>query len=502
MEKSQPRVLLPKPDWLKARAPDGENYTRLKEMMSELKLATVCQSARCPNIGECWSAGTATVMLMGDVCTRGCRFCNVKTGNPRGKIDTDEPQKVGYAIGQMNLDYVVLTSVDRDDLPDQGAEHFAQTIRVIKSTNPKTLVEVLTPDFRGHADLVKILVESAPDVFAHNIETIERLTKKVRDPRAGYQQSLEVLRLVKELNPSMKTKSSIMLGLGEDDVEIEQTLQDLRAVGCDVVTFGQYLQPTARHLPVVQYVTPAEFDSWKLVAEKMGFLYVASGPLVRSSYRAGEFFMKALLAPKLTMEQWGLIDYEQACERQFTYADEIKSGKRPPTIVLCSHPEVVTIGRKPKEGDLGTWSGHTVETNRGGSVTYHGPSQIVGYPILDLNARKRDLHAHLRSIENAVVSALATFGIESRGRQSENQEATGVWVGDKKIASIGIGVRNWISLHGFALNVEHDENAFTGIKPCGFSRETMTSMEAVLGRTIDRTAVLRALEASLQAEFF
>lgn len=291
--KSKP---IAKPDWLKARAPAGAEYERLKGMMSELKLATVCQSARCPNIGECWSAGTATVMLMGDVCTRGCRFCNVKTGNPRGKIDSEEPEKVGYAVGQMNLDYVVLTSVDRDDLPDQGAAHFAQTIRTIKAANPKTLVEVLTPDFRGHKELVEILVASAPDVFAHNIETVERLTPKVRDPRATYKQSLDVLRLVKTLSPQMKTKSSIMLGLGEDAAEVEATLRDLREVGCDVVTFGQYLQPTQRHLPVVRYVPPAEFEQWRVTSEAMGFLYVASGPMVRSSYRAGEFFMKALLA--------------------------------------------------------------------------------------------------------------------------------------------------------------------------------------------------------------
>ncbi len=287
---------LAKPEWLKVRPPSGENYVRLKAMMSELNLATVCQSARCPNIGECWSAGTATVMLMGDVCTRGCRFCNVKTGNPRGKIDTAEPEKVGYAVGQMNLDYVVLTSVDRDDLPDQGAAHFAQTIRKIKSVNPKTLVEVLTPDFRGNEDLIKLLVEAAPDVFAHNIETVERLTPRVRDPRAGYRQSLNVLRTVKKFDPKMKTKSSVMLGLGEDPLEIETTLRDLRDVGCDVVTFGQYLQPSKRHLPVFRYIAPLEFDHWREIAEAMGFLYVASGAMVRSSYRAGEFFMKALVA--------------------------------------------------------------------------------------------------------------------------------------------------------------------------------------------------------------
>ncbi len=293
MSNTEQRV--PKPSWLKVRAPSGEKYLEIKNMLGELKLATVCQEAKCPNIAECWSGGTATFMLMGEVCTRGCRFCAVKTGNPRGKIDTEEPQKVGYAISQMKLDYVVITSVDRDDMPDQGADHFARTIQVIKQHNPHLIIEVLTPDFKGDLSLVKKIVDVKPDVFAQNIETVERLTKKVRDPRAGYQQTMNVLKGVKDMDPTRYTKSSIMLGLGETDEEVLQTLKDLRAVGCDVVTFGQYLQPTPRHLKVIEYVTPEKFKEWQTVAENMGFLYVASGPLVRSSYRAGEFFMKGVI---------------------------------------------------------------------------------------------------------------------------------------------------------------------------------------------------------------
>lgn len=289
------RAVAPKPAWLKVRAPSGENYVRIKEMLGELKLATVCQEARCPNMGECWGGGTATFMLMGEVCTRGCRFCAVKTGNPKGAIDNEEPQKVGWAIGQMKLEYVVLTSVDRDDLEDQGAGHFARTIEVIKENDPKLIIEVLTPDFRGRRDLVEKLVRAKPDVFAHNIETTERLTKRVRDPRATYRQSLDVLAMVKEIDPTRYTKSSIMLGLGESDEDVEQALRDLRAVGCDIVTFGQYLQPTRRHLKVEAFITPEKFSQWQSVAEGMGFLYVASGPLVRSSYRAGEFFMKGVI---------------------------------------------------------------------------------------------------------------------------------------------------------------------------------------------------------------
>lgn len=289
------KARLPKPDWLKVRAPSGENYTRIKSMLGDLKLATVCQEAKCPNMGECWSGGTATFMLMGEVCTRGCRFCHIKTGNPKGVLDPLEPEKVGYSISQMNLNYVVITSVDRDDLPDQGSGHFARTVRTIKKLDPQLIVEILTPDFRGQTDLITQLVDSGPDVFAHNVETVERLQKKVRDPRANYQQSLGVLETVKKHDPTRYTKTSLMLGLTETDEEVLQTLKDLRSIGCDVVTFGQYLQPTQRHLKVESYITPEKFKEWQSVAESMGFLYVASGPLVRSSYRAGEFFMKGVI---------------------------------------------------------------------------------------------------------------------------------------------------------------------------------------------------------------
>jgi lipoyl synthase len=300
-----PKAMAPKPGWLKVRAPGGENYTRIKEMLGSLKLATVCQEARCPNMGECWGGGTATFMLMGEVCTRGCRFCNVKTGNPKGKIDEMEPEKVGYSISQMDLEYVVLTSVDRDDLPDQGAGHFARTIEVIKKNDPDLIVEVLTPDFRGDLDLVKKLVDAKPDVFAQNIETVERLTPKVRDPRATYAQTMKVLAAVKTFDPTRYTKSSIMLGLGETDEEVLQTLRDLRSIDCDVVTFGQYLQPTKRHLKVIEFITPEKFQYWQKVSEDMGFLYVASGPLVRSSYKAGEFFMKGIIEKQRREQQHG-----------------------------------------------------------------------------------------------------------------------------------------------------------------------------------------------------
>jgi lipoic acid synthetase len=293
----------PKPEWLKVKAPAGEKYNTIKHMLLDLKLATVCQEARCPNIGECWSGGTATFMLMGDVCTRGCRFCAVKTGNPKGKIDNEEPEKVGWAIAQMGLTYVVITSVNRDDMPDQGADHFARTIETIKKNDAKIIVEVLTPDWRGRTELIDRVAAGNPDVFAHNVETVERLTPSVRDPRAKYAQSLSVLEHVKKIRPEMYTKTSIMMGLGERDEEVLQTLKDLRAVGCDVVTFGQYLQPSRRHLKVLDFISPEKFKQWEYQAMAMGFLYCASGPLVRSSYKAGEYFIKGVIEKQRAEQQ-------------------------------------------------------------------------------------------------------------------------------------------------------------------------------------------------------
>ena len=287
-----------KPEWLKVRIPTGEKYLALKKLMRSLNLATVCEEANCPNIGECWQGGTATIMLMGDTCTRGCRFCNVKTGNPKGWLDEKEPEKVAFTVSRLGLKYIVLTSVDRDDLPDEGASHIAKTISYIKKSSPGLLVEILAPDFKGKHACIETVITAKPDVFAHNIETVEPLTRKVRDPRAGYKQSLDVLSWAKRKGEGIYTKSSIMLGLGEDDKDVLQTLKDLRSVDCDIVTFGQYLRPQKRHLPVAKYVSPEKFEEWKRIAKQEGFLYVASGPLVRSSYRAGEFFMESLIKNK------------------------------------------------------------------------------------------------------------------------------------------------------------------------------------------------------------
>ncbi len=288
------------PDWFKVRAPAGGSYTSLQAALRERGLSTVCEEARCPNLAECWGGGdrgvgTATIMIMGDTCTRGCRFCSVATGAP-GALDLDEPRKASETVGLMRAGYVVLTSVDRDDLPDGGAEHFARVVERLKADHPELLVEVLTPDFQGDEAALSRVVASGADVLAHNVETVRRLSPGVRDRRADYDQSLEVLAAYKRLS-GRTTKTSIMLGLGEARDEVVQTLRDLRAVDCDVVTFGQYLRPTRekRHLPVVEYVHPDVFAEYQRVAEEMGFRYVASGPLVRSSYKAGELFLEGMI---------------------------------------------------------------------------------------------------------------------------------------------------------------------------------------------------------------
>jgi lipoic acid synthetase len=281
-----------KPDWLKIRPPTTEKFVGTKEILRKHGLHTVCEESHCPNIPECWSGGTATFMVMGKTCTRGCRFCNVESsGNPL-PLDPFEPENLAGAVADMGLDYVVVTSVDRDDLPDQGSSHFAECIRSIKKSDPEMLVEVLIPDFRGDVSCLKTVVDAEPDVIAHNIETVRRLTPKIRDRRANYDQSLFVLKKIKELNPKIFTKSSIIVGFGETDDEMLETMRDLRSVGVDFLTIGQYLRPSDWHVPVEEYVKPEKFDSFRKMGEGLGFKYVASGPFVRSSYRAGEFFIR------------------------------------------------------------------------------------------------------------------------------------------------------------------------------------------------------------------
>jgi lipoic acid synthetase len=295
-----PKERARKPDWLKREIPGGERYTAIKAKLRELKLSTVCEEAKCPNIGECWSGGeghaaTATIMLMGDTCTRGCRFCAVKTSKAPPPLDPAEPENVAAAVADWGIDYVVLTSVDRDDLPDGGAAHIAATVRGLKAkSGGRLLVEALVPDFQGRLDHVREVATAGLDVFAHNVETVPRLQAAVRDRRANWEQSIAVLKAAKAAGAKL-TKTSIMLGCGEEPEEVLATLRALREAGVDVVTLGQYMRPTRRHMAVAEYVTPEAFDSYRAAAEGMGFVYAAAGPMVRSSYRAGELFLKNML---------------------------------------------------------------------------------------------------------------------------------------------------------------------------------------------------------------
>jgi lipoic acid synthetase len=285
----------PKPPWLKVQAPGGAKYAALKQSARRLQLATVCEEAQCPNIGECWSGGTATFMLMGEVCTRGCRFCAVDTARRPPALDPDEPAHIAEAVAGMGLSYVVITSVNRDELPDGGAAHLAECLRAVRAQSPSVLMEILIPDFQGAHVAIRRVVETDLAVLAHNVETVERLTPSVRDPRASYRQTLGVLEYVKGLRPELLTKSSIMVGLGETEDEVVRTMADLRSVGVDIVTLGQYLRPSLKHLPVEAYIPPETFERYAERAREMGFGYVASGPLVRSSYRAGELYVEGRL---------------------------------------------------------------------------------------------------------------------------------------------------------------------------------------------------------------
>ena len=276
-----------KPSWIRMTANQvNQNYSLIKNKVKNLNLSTVCEEAKCPNLSECWSRGTATFMLMGDTCTRACQFCSVNTGNPKGWLDKDEPRKIAETIALMSLKYIVLTCVNRDDISDGGAQHFADTVEAIKKLSPETEVEVLTSDFNGDYESIKTVVNSPIKVFAQNIETVERLTQPIRDPRAGYSKTLQVLKNAKEINPNMITKSSIILGLGEKEEEIYKTFEDLRKHDVDIVTLGQYLRPTLNHHPIDRWVTPEEFDLYRKEGLKYGFLEVISSPMARSSYRA------------------------------------------------------------------------------------------------------------------------------------------------------------------------------------------------------------------------
>jgi lipoic acid synthetase len=282
-----------KPEWLKINVPSGNSFKTLKKYRVQSNLATVCEEANCPNMGECWNAGTATFMLMGDTCTRGCRFCSVKTSNSPPPLDSDEPSRLAETLRQLNLRYVVLTTVDRDDLPDQGAAHIRKCVETVRRVIPELIIEILIPDFQGNSRYIGQIVDSGARVIGHNVECVRRLTSRVRDPRAGYEQSLGVLRTLKELSSTIHTKSSLMLGFGETEPEILEAMGDIRRANVDFLTLGQYLCPEKNKLPVEEYVTPEKFEYYKRRGVELGFAYVASGPLVRSSFQAADNYLTA-----------------------------------------------------------------------------------------------------------------------------------------------------------------------------------------------------------------
>jgi lipoic acid synthetase len=476
-----------KPAWIRAQLPVGAGFGATRNIVHEHRLATVCEEAKCPNIGECWNAGTATIMLMGAVCTRACRFCSVDTGNPRGWLDTEEPENTARSVELMKLKYIVLTSVNRDDLPDGGAKHYADAIRAIKRRTPHVAVEALTPDFQGVLKDVETVVESGLEVFAQNVETVKRLTHPVRDPRATYEQTLAVLEHAKKFKPSVLTKTSLMLGLGETDEEIAQTMDDLRAVNVDLLTLGQYLRPTVHHLPVQRFVTPAEFDQYRAWALAKGFRECVAGPLVRSSYRAEQALngnnagLKNVengavpFSAPLSVKWLGRVDYVPTW-REMQRITDTRDANTPDEIWLLEHPPVFTLGMNADQGHvLAAGDIPVVQIDRGGQVTYHGPGQLVVYPLIDIRRAGLGVRDLVTALERAVIEYCASLGIEAATKPG----APGVYVDGQKIGSVGIRIRRGASYHGLAFNVNMDLEPFQRINPCGYAGLQMTQLAAL-----------------------
>lgn len=492
-----PSARVGKPRWITAPLAAGAGFSAVKGIVREHRLATVCEEAKCPNIGECWNAGTATIMLMGAVCTRACRFCSVDTGNPRGWLDAEEPENTARSVELMKLKYIVLTSVNRDDLPDGGARHYADAIRAIKRRTPHVAVEALTPDFQGVMKDVETVVDSGLDVFAQNVETVKRLTHPVRDPRAGYEQTIAVLAHAKQYKPAVLTKTSLMLGLGETDEEISRCMDDLRAANVDLLTLGQYLRPTMHHLPVQRFVTPAEFDKYRQWALGKGFRECVSGPLVRSSYRAEQALAgnnaglvnaapMAPTAPASPTVRWlGRVDYEPTW-REMQRITDTRDANTPDEIWLLEHPPVFTLGLNADPGHvLAAGDIPVVKIDRGGQVTYHGPGQLVVYPLIDIRRAGLGVRDLVTALERAVIDYCASLGITAECRKN----APGVYVDGRKIASVGLRIRRGASYHGLAFNVNMELEPFQRINPCGYAGLQMTQLAALgqPGATVEQT---------------
>jgi lipoic acid synthetase len=492
-----------KPQWLKIKLANTAQYFVTRDIVEKRQLHTICSSGKCPNIGQCWSMGTATFMILGDICTRSCKFCATTTGKPLPP-DLAEPDKIAESIRLMQLKHSVITSVDRDDLADKGANHWADTIRVVRTVNPDIIIEVLIPDFDGRLELLDMVIAAQPTIIGHNLETVERLTPHIRS-RAKYRLSLEVLKYVAGKNIIAKT--GIMLGLGETPDEVMQTMLDARNAGVSLFTIGQYLQPTSVHIPVQEYVHPTQFELYKKEGEKLEFSHIESGPLVRSSYMAEKNFSIIKNKQDMIFTDWGTIDYKEAWDRQRALAEQVVAEKQLPEtiaqqIIFCEHPHVYTLGRNGKANNLLINDSFLAEINatyyqvdRGGDITYHGPGQIVAYPILDLERLHLGLKQYVFSLEEIVIQALSDFGITA-GRLDG---ATGVWLAaDKpeaqKICAIGVHASRFVTTHGFALNVNTDLGYYRHINPCGFVDKSVTSMQQELGQQLNIEEVKNCLK--------
>lgn len=519
MEKKPLNKVRTKPDWLKIKLPTGKTYMNVRDIVKRHKLHTICTSGNCPNMGECWGRGTATFMILGDICTRSCKFCATKSGKPE-PADWDEPARLAESVKLMGLKHCVITSVDRDDLEDGGAEIWALTIRKIKEVNPHITIEALIPDFNGDTDLLDIVIAAQPEVLSHNLETVERLTRTARS-KARYDVSLKVLAHIAQ--SPVVAKSGIMVGLGETEDEVLHLMDDLRATGCEILTIGQYLQPTHKHLPVEEYVHPDQFKKYEIAGLKKGFRFVESDPLVRSSYHAEKHIQPPTQKQTVHVQDLGEIDYEAAWDLQETtlqklIANKLNNQHLPPAqqhaqehqLLFCEHPHVYTLGKSGSEDNLlvnaiQLQAKHAtfVKTNRGGDITYHGPGQIVGYPIFDLEAFSIGVKAYVHLLEQAIIETLKVYGIE--GHRMEG--ATGVWLDPdlpgkaRKICAIGVRVSRYVSMHGFAFNVNTDLNYFNYINPCGFTDKAVTSLEKELGEPQDFEAVKQQVQNKIMEQF-
>lgn len=528
-----------KPDWLKIKLPKGDNYLKVKGILEEKGLHTICSSGKCPNMGECWNAGTATFMILGDICTRSCKFCATNTGKPL-PVDKNEPEKIAQSVKHLNLKHLVLTSVDRDDLPDGGAAIWAETVLKVKDLNPGTTIETLVPDFCGNVDQLNMVIKSAPDIISHNLETVRRLTPQIRSA-AQYDRSLNVLMQIAAAG--VRAKSGIMVGLGETEAEVLETMDDLRNAGCSIFTIGQYLQPSPAHLAVVEYVHPDQFEKYRVAGIEKGFTHVESKPLVRSSYHAEKHIHSTpqhrdVMARVLIHEKKGIDDnmrqhvstidlgmmpYRKAWDLQESFLSEIIKQKLEIQkmqgnnksftnnyLLFVEHPHVYTLGKSGTEENLlasfiqlQAKNAEFIHTNRGGDITYHGPGQIVGYPILNLDYFAKGIRDYIWKLEEAIIACLKLYAIE--GHRLEG--ATGVWLDPdvagrtRKICAIGVRVSRGVSMHGFAFNVNTDLSYFDLINPCGFTDKKVTSLQQEIGREVNINEVKLALKEKL-AEVF